>query len=139
VIYDYIKIADIFLICHSFDRDFNEEKIRHWVETIEKFSHNRNIYLIGCKYDIKVMNDYLAGQRITSLTFQNDNLTSFGERIKTFINNPEIKIKAYYITSALLNFNVKEMFNSILKDYIYNLFMTSKGKATNVNQNCYIF
>lgn len=127
------------MICHSFDVDFNEEKIKHWIELIERLSNNRNCYLVGCKYDIKVTNDYLNGQRITSLTFSNDNLTSFGERIKTLINNPETKIKAYFIVSALLNFNIKEMFESILKDYIYSLSILNKGKAGNLNQNCFIF
>jgi small GTP-binding protein len=140
LIVDYIKHANIIILCHSFENEFNEEKICFWLEQIQKKAESgRNyIYLVGCKYDIKVMLDYQKGVNTTTIMFPNGNLASFGERIKIFINNN--MIREYFIVSSLLNFNVKEMFHSAIKDYLYDktLEFNKKGNIKE-NQNCLIF
>ena len=140
LIVDYIKHANIIILCHSFENEFNEEKICFWLEQIQKKAESgRNyIYLVGCKYDIKVMLDYQKGLNTTTIMFPNGNLASFGERIKFFINNN--LIREYFIVSSLLNFNVKEMFHSAIKDYLYDktLELNKKGNIKE-NQNCLIF
>jgi small GTP-binding protein len=137
---DYIKNANIILLCHSFEQEFNEENIKVWLDFIEANNSTPCVYLIGCKYDLKVMQDFQKGAKITSLMFYNGNLTSFGERIKTFINNPQNNIKSYHIASSLLNFNVQEMFNTIIKDYIIDIVVANQQPSSgNKNQNCNIF
>lgn len=143
ILIDYIKSSNIILLCHSFETDFNEENIKNWLDFIEQksASSNKSIYLVGCKYDLKIMLDYQKGSKITSLMFANDNLTSFGERIKTFINNPHNNLKGYYMASSLLNFNVREMFQNVVKDWIYDNIISqnlSKGNQKD-NQNCLMF
>lgn len=85
---NYIKFADAFMICHSFDIDFNEEKIKKvfnyvikWLLTIEMYAPKKTVFLVGCKYEVKVQTDYLVGHKVSALMFQNENLTSFGERV----------------------------------------------------------
>jgi small GTP-binding protein len=134
---DYLRMADVVIICTSFEEDFKEENITHWLETVEANSINsKSIYLVNTKYDIKVMMDYQKGANTTTLMFANGNLHTFGERIKTFINTNSIK--EYYITSSLLNFNVKELFHSIIKDFVYESLCNS-AKLDFKDQNCVIF
>lgn len=140
LVIDYIKYSNIILLCHSFEQDFSEENFTFWLEQIEKKAElgRGYVYLIGCKYDLKVMMDYQKGVNITTLMFQNGNLASFGERVKTFINNN--LIKEYFLVSSLLNFNIKEMFHSVIKDYIYdNYLINNKNGNSKDNQNCRIF
>ena len=76
------------------------------------------------KYD-----GFQKGANITTFMFSR-------ERIKNFINTNSIK--EYYIVSSLLNFNVKELFHSIIKDFVYDsLVISSKGDFK--DQNCLIF
>ena len=134
---EYLRTADVVIICASFEEDFKEENITHWLEIVEANSINpKSVYLVNTKYDIKVMMDYQKGANTTTLMFANGNLHTFGERIKTFINTNSIK--EYYITSSLLNFNVKELFHSIIKDFVYENLCNS-AKLDFKDQNCVIF
>lgn len=139
---DYLKSAEIILICHSFEDEFNEEQVHKWITFIEQRSNDfpeKNIYLVGCKYDMKVRSDYQMGSRVTSLMYANENLTSFGERIKTFVNQPHNNVKSYFLTSALLNFNVKETFFAVMKDFLIKHLGNRTEANDKDNQNCYIF
>jgi len=140
LVIDYIKYSHIFLLCYSFENDFVEDKFFFWLDLIEKLSENSGnyVYLVGLKYDMRIMIDYQKGLNITTLMFENENLTSFGERIKNFINSNIIK--EYFMVSALLNFNVKEMFSSVLKDNIYDrIYELSKKEDLIENKNCIIY
>jgi len=137
VVLDYLRMADVIIICNSFEEDFKEENISHWLDIVETNSINpKSIYLVNTKYDIKVMMDYQKGANTTTLMFANGNLHTFGERIKTYINTNSIK--EYYITSSLLNFNVKELFHSIIKDFVYES-LSNMSKWDLKDQNCVIF
>jgi small GTP-binding protein len=140
IIVDYLKHANIIILCHSFEQDFNEEKLPIWLEIIKKKSDigKNYVYLVGCKYDIRVMVDYQKGSNTTSIMFPNGNLASFGERIKNFVNNH--MIKEYFIVSSLLNFNVKELFHSAIKDFLYDKIVEHNKKNNNSeSKNCLIF
>ena len=138
VVIDYIRMADIILICSSFEQEFNEENINYWMDIVEKNAYRMSgIYLVSTKYDVRVMIDYQKGANITTLIFPNGNLHAYGERIKTYINNNSIK--EYYMVSALLNINVKELFHSIIKDFVYDSLMASNKEIYKDNQNCTIF
>jgi small GTP-binding protein len=137
VINEYLRVSDIVIICSSFEQDFNEENINYWLDIVEKNCYRmRGVYLVSTKYDVKVMTDYQKGANITAIMFPNGNLHAFGERIKTYINTNAIK--EYYIVSALINFNVKELFHSIMKDFAYDTLMAS-NKGEYKDQNCSIF
>lgn len=138
LVIDYIRIADIVIICTSFEQDFNEENINYWMDIVEKNAYRMSgIYLVSTKYDVKVMMDYQKGTIITTLKFPNGNLHAFGERIKTYINNNSIK--EYYIVSALLDINVREFFYTIIKDHVYDSLMASNKDIYKDNHNCAIF
>ena len=135
---DYLRVSDIIIICHSFEQDFNEENVNFWLDIVEKNAFRmKGIYLVSTKFDVKVMMDYQKGANITTLIFPNGNLHAFGERVKTFINNN--MIKEYYIVSSLLNFNVNELFHSIVKDFVYEFLMASNKDIYKDSQNCSIF
>jgi small GTP-binding protein len=140
IILDYLKHSNIVIVCHSFENDFSEEKINFWLEIIKKRCENAKnyIYLVGCKYDIQVMVDYQKGSNSTSIMFPNGNLASFGERIKNLINFH--MIREYFIVSSLLKFNVKELFHSAIKDFLYDKIVEHNKKGTtSENKNCQIY
>jgi hypothetical protein len=66
------------------------------------------------------MNDFQQGNKITALKFPNENLAAYGQKIKNLINTPPIK-KGYYLCSSLLNFNVRELMNEVIQDYVYEV------------------
>lgn len=130
---EYFKKSQIFLICHSLENEINESKLKFITNHITTISGSANVYMIGCKYDLKVMADFQLGNKITTLKFPNENLASYGQKIKKIINSPPAN-KGYYLTSSLLNFNIRETFNEIIFDYIYENLQNTEN-----NQNCNIF
>jgi small GTP-binding protein len=139
LIVEYLKISNIILLCHSFDKEFNEDNFVFWLEQIEQWAVEAKtvVYIIGCKYDRKIMMDYQGGFSITTLMFKNGNLASFGERVKNFINTNHIR--EYFLVSALLNINVKETFESILQDYIYEKYLDKFKNENTKDSNCLLF
>ncbi len=140
LIIEYLKYSNIILLCHSLERDFSEENFAFWLEQIEQKAESGKtlVYIVGCKYDQKVMMDYQGGFNTTTLMFKNGNLASFGERVKNFINSN--MIKEYFLVSSLLNFNVKESLDSIIQDYIYEKTLEyTKREANKEGQGCFIF
>jgi hypothetical protein len=135
---EYIKKSQIFIICHSLEQDINEIRMNYLSNYVISNSGTNNIYIVGCKYDIKVMNDFQMGNKITALKFQNENLASYGQKIKKFINTPPVK-KGYFLCSSLLNFNIREMINEMILDFVAEMVENSERDKGNNNQNCKIY
>ena len=70
LIAEIIKTINVFIICFSLDQEFSEDSIKNvyiislfqWINIIQSSSFKKNIYLVGCKLDLKVMKDYQTGQ-----------------------------------------------------------------------------
>lgn len=114
---EIIGVSHIVFICYSLEDDFekmNEEIIEGSIPLIQTLKNDTPIFIVGCKFDlikeenidnIKLINNYV--------------LTSNGKKIREYINNKRDSLKnnfcGYYITSSLLNLNIKELFNDAIK------------------------
>ena len=106
------KSMDVIFLCHEMkekDTDFNEEGIKKMIAYINNITNKKKIilYLVGCKLDQKFES---LGNDTANIYEKNApyKLTAYGQRIKTFVDGN--KIKKFFATSALLNFNVSDLF-----------------------------
>lgn len=104
-----IKTIDVFFICHEIaenDDKFNEEIIRRYITYVNNVKEKDVIiYIVGCKLDAKKKE---LKEKIAYIYDNNNTITNYGQRVKTFVltNN----IQKFYLTSALLNYNITELF-----------------------------
>ena len=49
---EYLNLADVYIICHSFDQAFKENNLKKWLNLCRK---SKPKYMIGTKYDIKLI------------------------------------------------------------------------------------
>ena len=115
------KSMDVIFLCHEMkekDTDFNEEDIKKMIAYINNITNKKNIilYLVGCKLDQKFES---LGNDTANIYEKNApyKLTTYGQRIKTFADGN--KIKKFFETSALLNFNVTELFEHAILSATY--------------------
>ena len=89
--------------------------------------------MVGCKLDQKFES---LGNDIANIYEKNDpyKLTAYGHRIKTFVDGN--KIKKFFETSALLNFNVSDLFEHAIISVTYanyrSLNEKKQSRASNV-------
>ena len=131
------KSMDVIFLCHEMkekDTDFNEEDIKKMIAYIDNITNKKNIilYLVGCKLDQKFES---LGNDTANIYEKNApyKLTTYGQRIKTFVDGNNIK--KFFETSALLNFNISELFEHAILSATYlnyrNLHEKKKSQASN--------
>ena len=116
------------------DTDFNEEDIKKMIAYINNITNKKKIilYLVGCKLDQKFqsLGNDTANIYEKSAPYK---LTTYGQRIKTFVDGNNIK--KFFETSALLNFNISELFEHAILSATYlnyrNLHEKKKSQASN--------
>ena len=115
------KSMDVIFLCHEMkekDTDFNEEDIKKMIAYINNITNKKKIilYLVGCKLDQKFqsLGNDTANIYEKSAPYK---LTTYGQRIKTFVDGN--KIKKFFATSALLNFNIAELFEHAIMSATY--------------------
>ena len=131
------KSMDVIFLCHEMkerDTSFNEEDTKKMIAYINNITNKKNIllYLVGCKLD----------QKFESLGNDTANiyekippykLTIYGQRIKTFVDGN--KIKKFFATSALLNFNINELFEHAIISAAYIKYKIFHEQKKNLNEN----
>ncbi len=93
------------------NESFNEESIKKYISYINSLRDEKNffIYMVGCKLDNKLK----ELKNKTAYIIDNEGkFTLYGQRIKTFVETNQIK--KFFITSALLNYNIDELFKDAL-------------------------
>ena len=115
------KSMDVIFLCHEMkerDTSFNEEDTKKMIAYINNITNKKNIllYLVGCKLDQKFES---LGNDTTNIyeKIPPYKLTTYGQRIKTFVDGN--KIKKFFATSALLNFNINELFEHAIISAAY--------------------
>lgn len=118
---ELIKSMDVIFLCHEMrekDTGYNEEEIKKLIAYIHNILDKKNIllYLVGCKLDQKFES---LGNDTTNIYEKVSpyKVTDYGQRIKIFVDRN--KIKKFYATSALLNFNISELFEHAIKSACY--------------------
>ena len=114
---EIIGVSHIVFICYSLEDDIekkNDEMIEGSISLIETLSNEIPIFIVGCKFDL------MKEENIDGIKIINNNiLTAKGKMIKEYINNKREALKhnfcGYYITSALLNLNIEELFNDAIR------------------------
>ena len=152
IIKDLVAKMDCFFICHEIkenDEFFNEETIKKFILYISNV-HNLNdflIYSVGCKLDKKSKEI----KNKTAYIIDNEGkFTAYGQRVKTFVETHNIK--KFFATSALLNYNINELFEDAITSIAFREFKKSKIKdiehssSNNINElyeefynRCFIF
>ena len=131
------KSMDVIFLCHEMkekDTSFNEEDTKKMIAYINNITNKKNIllYLVGCKLD----------QKFESLGNDTANiyekispykLTTYGQRIKTFVDGN--KIKKFFETSALLNFNISELFEHAIMSATYAKYKIFHEQKKNLSSN----
>ena len=112
-----IGISHIVFICYSLEDDIekmNEDVIEGSLELIQAISPDIPIFLVGCKFDL-IKEEEIENMQL----LYNNELTNKGQKINEYISNKKDTLKnnfcGYYITSSLLNLNIKELFNDAIK------------------------
>ena len=132
------KSMDVIFLCHEMkekDTDFNEEDIKKMIAYINNITNKKKIilYLVGCKLDQKFNS---LGNDTANIYEKNPpyKLTSYGQRIKTFVDGNNIK--KFFETSSLLNFNIAELFEHAIMSATYanykNLHEKKKRHDSNI-------
>ena len=128
IIKDLVAKMDCFFICHEIkenDEFFNEETIKKFILYISNV-HNLNdflIYSVGCKLDKKSKEI----KNKTAYIIDNEGkFTTYGQRVKTFVETHNIK--KFFATSALLNYNINELFEDAITSIAFREFKKSKEK-----------
>ena len=131
------KSMDVIFLCHEMkekDTDFNEEDIKKMIAYINNITNKKNIilYLVGCKLDQKFKSLGNDSASIYEKTAPYK-LTTYGQRIKTFVDGNNIK--KFFETSALLNFNISDLFEHAIISAAYlnyrNIHEKKKSKVSN--------
>lgn len=114
----FFESMDIVFICHRLadgdDDTFNEEAIKKHLNFISNSRGGKEFisYVVGCQLDKK------GEEILNKKAFMKDSnckVSDLGQRIQTFsLNN---KIRAYYMTSSLLNYNIQELFKDAIVAY----------------------
>ena len=110
---------------HYLSNENKENMIRRYISYISSLKETREylIYVVGCKLDLKVTELKLKTAYIID---NNQRFTSYGQRIKTFVEtNP---VKKFYLTSSLLNYNIKELFEDAIISFGYKEYQKIKSK-----------
>lgn len=132
------RSMDVIFLCHEMkekDTDFNEEDIKKMIAYINNITNKKNIilYLVGCKLDQKFES---LGNDTANIYEKNPpyKLTTYGQRIKTFVDGN--KIKKFFETSSLLNFNIAELFEHAIMSATYanykNLHEKKQRRESNI-------
>ena len=113
------------------DEFFNEETIKKFILYISNV-HNLNdflIYSVGCKLDKKSKEI----KNKTAYIIDNDGkFTTYGQRVKTLVETNNIK--KFFATSALLNYNINELFEDAIISVAFREFKKSKYKEKENNK-----
>ena len=96
----YYRNAEIVFLCLDLSDKYLEQKFNYWynsLESIDAKNHNRIVYLVGTKSDIKLL--------------------SIDETINNIVQIHNLK---YIETSSKENKNINELFNDATNEYILN-------------------
>ena len=129
------KSMDVIFLCHEMkerDTSFNEEDTKKMIAYINNITNKKNIliYLVGCKLDQK----FISLGNDTANIYEKKppyKLTTYGQRIKTFVDGN--KIKKFFETSALLNFNISELFEHAIISATYSKYKTFHEQKKNTS------
>ena len=129
------KSMDVIFLCHEMkerDTSFNEEDTKRMIAYINNITNKKNIliYLVGCKLDQKFQS---LGNNTANIYEKKApyKLTTYGQRIKTFVDGN--KIKKFFSTSALLNFNISELFEHAIISATYSKYKDFHEQKKNVS------
>lgn len=129
-----IQISHIVFICFSLEDDIekmNEDLIEGSIGLIQTIKKDVPIFIVGCKFDL-IKEENIDTVKIIN----NKNLTHNGKNIKEYINNKREILKnnfcGYYITSSLLNLNIKELFDDAIKTVALPMVIKYQGE---INDN----
>ena len=132
---ELINSMDAIFLCHEMnekDITFNEEDNNKVIAYINNITNKKNIilYLVGCKLDqkFKSLGNNTANVYEKKTPYK---LTNYGQRIKTFVDGK--KIKKFFATSALLNFNITELFEHAIVSSIYQNYKNFYEQKKNLN------
>ena len=134
------KSMDVIFLCHEMkekDTDFNEEGIKKMIAYINNITNKKKIilYLVGCKLDQKFES---LGNDTANIYEKNApyKLTAYGQRIKTFVDGN--KIKKFFATSALINFNGSDLCEHAIISATYAIYKSlhekKQSKLSNVEE-----
>ena len=135
------KSMDVIFLCHEMkerDISFNEEDTKKMIAYINNITNKKDIliYIVGCKLDQKFQS---LGNDTANIyeKISPYKLTRYGQRIKTFVDGN--KIKKFFETSALLNFNISELFEHAIVSATYTKYKSfheqKKNQSTKENMN----
>ena len=130
------KSMDVIFLCHEMkekDINFNEEDTKKMISYINNITNKKNIliYLVGCKLDQKFES---IGNDTTNIyeKIPPYKLTTYGQRIKTFVDGNQIK--KFFETSALLNYNINELFEHAIISATYNKYKSFHEQKNNLGE-----
>ena len=129
------KSMDVIFLCHEMkerDTSFNEEDTKKMIAYINNITNKKNIliYLVGCKLDQK----FISLGNDTANIYEKKppyKLTTYGQRIETFVDGN--KIKKFFETSSLLNFNISELFEHAIISATYSKYKTFHEQKKNTS------
>ena len=114
---EVIGASHIVFICYSLEDDFqkmNEDVIEGSISLIETIDKRIPIFIVGCKFDL-IKEENIETKKIIN----EDELTLSGKNVHDYINNRRENLEnnfcGFYITSSLLNLNIKELFNDAIR------------------------
>ena len=129
------KSMDVIFLCHEMkerDISFNEENTKKMIAYINNITNKKDIiiYIVGCKLDQKFQS---LGNDTANIYEKKSpyKLTSYGQRIKTFVDGN--KIKKFFETSALLNFNISELFEHAIISATYTKYKSFHEQKKNAS------
>ena len=127
------KSMDVIFLCHEMkerDISFNEEDTKKMIAYINNITNKKEIliYIVGCKLDQKFQS---LGNDTANIYEKKSpyKLTTYGQRIKTFVDGN--KIKKFFETSALLNFNISELFEHAIISATYTKYKSFHEQKKN--------
>lgn len=142
---EILKIAHIVFICYNLEDDsekFLEEINEGKFGFINEINKDCYIYLVGCKFDL-VKNDQIEKIKI----IKDGKYSLIGENIVKMFESNEKKFEGYYITSAMLNLGIFDLFHDAIKlcalPYVYQVYLKKEEKKrremesniNNINNN----
>ena len=132
---EVISKSHIVFVCFSLEEDYdNEDILDESITLLQTISKNIPVFIVGCKFDL-IKEESIDVMKIHET---NDELTFNGKNLKEYINNKRNSLSnnfaGYYITSALLNINIENLFNDAIKTVALPIIIAS-NKMKEIKKN----
>ena len=113
---EIISKSHIVFVCFSLEEDYdNEDILDESITLLQTISKSIPVFIIGCKFDL-IKEETIDNMKISE---NSEELTFNGKNIKEYIKNKRNSLSnnfaGYYITSALLNINIENLFYDAIK------------------------